>query len=91
MNENNSGKTWRGLLVLAGVAAGYVVGQSRSGSDWALAEVRETAQRTTFLAGSERSEGVLREIAGTLKTMDGRLERLERIAADKHAAERKLP
>lgn len=91
MNKNNSGQTWRVLLVLVGVAAGYVVGQSRSGSDFARAEVRETPQRTTFLAGSERSEQVLREIAGTLKTMDGRLERLERIAGDKHAGEKKIP
>ena len=83
MIESKFGTSRRVLLVLCGVAAGYVAGQSPRGFDAARAEVRETTQRATFLAGSERSEAVLREIASTLKRMDGRLERIEKIAGEK--------
>jgi hypothetical protein len=81
----HSSKSCRVLLVLSGVAAGYVIGQSQGDSDFARAEVRETAQRSTFLAGSERSETVLREISSTLKTMDRRLERIEKFVGEKKA------
>jgi hypothetical protein len=83
MARFDSGKTWRVLLVLCGVAVGYAIGQSQNGTDLARAEVRETAQRSTFLAGSERSEAVLRDISSTLKTMDRRLERIEKIVGEK--------
>ena len=70
----------RGALVcaicfLAGLAASRVV------DDRAYAEVRKTTPRAAFLSGSERSEQWLREISQTLKTMDQRLERIEKIAA----------
>lgn len=70
-------------LVMGAVTVGYVLGQSHSSERAAHAEVRETPPRAAFLAGSERSETILREIETTLKTMDGRLERIEKLAADK--------
>ncbi len=91
MNENKSGKWWRVLLVLSGVVVGYVVGQARNDADFVWGEVRETTQRSTFQSGSERSEAVLREIAATLKTMDGRLQRIEKIVGEKAVGEKKLP
>ncbi len=39
-------------------------------------------QRNAFLSGGARSELVLREILQVLKTMDGRLQRLEKLARE---------
>jgi hypothetical protein len=44
------------------------------------AEVRKNAPRAAFQSGSERSEQILREISQTLKSIDGRLQRLEKVA-----------
>lgn len=74
------------LPVLCGIVIGYGIAQLDSSPNNAQAEVRETTPRAAFQAGSERSEAVLKEIAATLKTMDGRLERIEKVAVD-----RKLP
>lgn len=46
----------------------------------ALADVTRTAPREAFKAGSERTEATLKEIADTLKRIDGRLERIEQAA-----------
>ncbi|HET6424055.1 MAG TPA: hypothetical protein VFG20_10255 [Planctomycetaceae bacterium] len=81
-----SGLLTRALPVLCSLIAGYLVAQIDVVPNSVRAEVRETTPRAAFQAGSERSEAVLKEIAATLKTMDGRLERLEKIAVD-----RKLP
>jgi hypothetical protein len=60
-----------------------MAGRSGAGTDQARAEVRETTPRAAFQSGSERSETVLREIAATLKRMDGRWERIEKVATEK--------
>lgn len=83
MADNRCSRSWQMLLVLGGAVVGYVAGQSGSGFDSARAEVRETTPRVAFQAGSERSESILREIAATLKTMDGRLERFEKVVGEK--------
>ncbi len=69
--------------MLMGAVLGYCVAQYGGVIPAANAEVREGVPRAAFQAGSERSETILREIAATLKTMDGRLERLEKVAADR--------
>lgn len=86
MAANRSGRWTRGVTVLCSLLVGYAVAQMDFAPNAVQAEVRETTPRAAFQAGSERSEAVLKEIAATLKTMDGRLERLEKLAAD-----RKLP
>ena len=50
------------------------------------AEVRKSPPRQAFLSGSERSVPILMEISETLKQMDARLSRIEKIVAT--AAER---
>lgn len=61
------------LLLVVGLAG------IRLGSEKAQAEVRKTAPRAAFQSGSERSEQILREISQTLKSIDGRLQRLEKV------------
>lgn len=70
-------------LMSCGLLIGYGLAHFESGQPRLQAEVRETTPRTAFQAGSERSETILKEIAATLKTMDGRLERLEKVAVDR--------
>lgn len=60
------------------VAAGAVVGWLLPAEPPALAEVRRTAPTQPFQSGAQRSEVVLREIATTLRAIDGRLARLEK-------------
>jgi len=50
------------------------------------ADIRESPPRETFLSGGARAEIVLREMAETLRRIDGRLERFEQALRD--AAER---
>lgn len=69
--------------VLCGIVIGYSIAHLDITPNSVQAEVRETTPRAAFQAGSERSETVLREIATTLKTMDGRLERIEKVAVDR--------
>ena len=82
--KTNTFPLWRFFLILPAVAIGYFAGQAGIVTRVVQAEVRETPQREAFQAGSERSETVLKEIAKTLKTMDSRLERLEKIAIEKN-------
>ncbi len=86
MTQATTGSTSRSMMILCGIILGYGLAQLGSGQPLLQAEVRETTPRAAFQAGSERSETILKEIAATLKTMDGRLERLEKITLD-----RKLP
>jgi hypothetical protein len=65
-----------GLLLLATLVGGWL-----TNTNSAQAEITKGQTRKAFLSGSERSEQVLREIAQILKTMDGRLARLEKLAA----------
>jgi len=86
-NENqNKFRIRQGWFLLGGLIAGFVVGQLHRGEPAVHADVRQTTTRSTLQAGSERSESILKEIAGTLKTIDGRLERVEKFIARKDAA-----
>ncbi len=73
----------RCLMLLTGLAMGYAFAQTGDGPRIAQAEVRQSPPRVAFQAGSERSETILQEIAATLKTIDGRLERIEKLAGEK--------
>jgi hypothetical protein len=65
-----------GLFFLAILAGGWF-----TNTNSAQAEITKGQTRKAFLSGSERSEQVLLEIVQILKTMDGRLARLEKLAA----------
>lgn len=77
-------RTWATLRLAAGLLAAFVVGLCLRPTE-PLAEVVQTRPREAFKAGGERSEIVLREIADLLKKMDGRLERIERVATGAQA------
>ena len=62
-----------GLLI----ASGFFMGRVWEGHSAALAGVRRSAPRKTFLSGSERSETHLKEIAGTLKRIETKMGRIE--------------
>lgn len=64
------------LPILAVFAVGIVLGRIGVEST-AHADVRRTPERESFKSGSARSESLLREIAGTLKKIDGRVARIE--------------
>ena len=68
------------LVVLAG---GFLTGNSWRQPSVAHAEVRRKPPRETFQSGGARSEVVLREIAATLKRIDSRMERIERVVTEK--------
>jgi hypothetical protein len=69
------------VLALVVLAIGYTLGTMSSLPGSVHADVRKTPPRQAFQSGGERSEVVLREIAGTLKRIDGRLERIEKTVA----------
>jgi hypothetical protein len=65
-------------LVIVAIVA-FTVGAWLSPLKDVAAEVRgKPTPAGTFKSGGERSEIVLRQIAQTLKTMDGRLQSIER-------------
>jgi hypothetical protein len=68
------------LLLTAGVAftAGTMLRPPRD----AAADVRATPAPEAFKSGGERSELVLKEVLSTLKTMDGRLKRIETVVVE---------
>jgi hypothetical protein len=76
-NRLHQWRWYSGLLL--GLAAGYAAGIAAQPSSTLQAEVTELPRREAFLAGGERSEVVLREIAATLKRMDTRVERIEQV------------
>jgi hypothetical protein len=72
-------KVGRTVTVLALVAAGFVMGDACR--DTAVqAEVRDRGAPQAFNSGAQRSETHLAEISGTLKRIDERLARLEKLA-----------
>ena len=73
-------KTYRWCAIVVLLLVVGLVG-IRPGSEKAHGEVRKTAPRPAFQSGSQRSEQILREISATLKSIDRRLERLEKVAA----------
>jgi hypothetical protein len=87
---SNRYQQWRwqaGLLL--GMAAGYAAGVAGQSSSSLHAEVTELPRREAFMAGGERSELVLRDIATVLKRMDTRLDRIEQVVVAKGAADAK--
>ncbi len=81
MVENFASRTAgmrRWLLPCVVLAVGLVFGSVARQPDVVQADVRRTPSRPAFQSGSERSEIILREIASTLKRIEGRIERIER-------------
>lgn len=68
------------LLLIGGLLGSWL------GDSLAVADVRKSPPRAAFLSGSERSEQILREMSVTLKRIDERLQRFERMAATPAAA-----
>jgi hypothetical protein len=66
------------LWIGVGLAFGYLAGSVMEMSRPARAEVTETPRRETFKDGSVLNEGVLREIAATLKRIETRVDRIEK-------------
>jgi hypothetical protein len=77
---------------LAALAVGIVVAWPRE-TPTVGADIRESPPRETFLSGGARAEIVLREMAETLRRIDGRLERFEQALRDsaERPAEREPP
>jgi hypothetical protein len=72
---------WRQVLVSLGVlGAGMFLGSVLNLPETARGEVRATPQPPAFQSGGQLSVPILREIADTLRQMDGRLARLEIVA-----------
>ncbi len=76
-NRSRTKRIAQGLLLLG---LGYIAGQSSDVSGTAQADIRKGERRQAFQAGGERSEIVLREISKTLKTIDARIARIEKVA-----------
>lgn len=75
MNPNRSSKAaWLGWLAFVLLVAAIAVPRVST----LQAEIHEQPRPQAFLSGAERSEAVLKEIAETLRRIDGRLERLEK-------------
>jgi len=79
-NQSRGKRIALGLLLLG---LGYVAGQSFDVFGTAHADVRKGERRQAFQAGGERSEVVLREISKTLKTIDARIARIEKVATSR--------
>jgi hypothetical protein len=72
-------------LIALGALLGFWVSSAPGRPEEARAGVRESAQPKAFLSGSERMEPILREIAATLKQLDGRVQRIEEAVTKKQA------
>ncbi len=68
---------WPAVLVLGAFWAGTWFPSQAA----VTAEVRQGPRRAAFMAGSERAVPVLEEISATLKQIDARLARFEKILA----------
>ena len=76
---HNLTRLW--LPVVVAMLIGYAAATSERYPTTAQAEVRKTQKRAAFQSGAARSETLLREISGTLKQIDARLQRIERSIA----------
>lgn len=63
------------------LAAGAIVGWLLSCEPVANAEPHRSGSKQAFTSGAMRSEQILREIAGTLRSIDARLARVETTVA----------
>jgi len=73
------------LLIVGAVSLGALCGRPPAGQSRSSADV----PAGHFLSGSERSLPVLEEISATMKRIDERLARLEKIAMQAAEADRK--
>ena len=75
-------QSWQHLLVGAGLlGAGMLIGSTATRPTDAWGQSGVPPQTQHFMAGDQLSLPVLQDIAGTLHQMDGRLGRLESVAA----------
>ena len=74
-----------GAVLLMG---GVIVGAALDSSNRALGEVRSGPPPAAFQSGGQMSVPILKEIAATLHSMDGRLAKLE-VAAQKLQTQKK--
>ena len=78
-----SRQTWRkvgpGLAASLLLAAGLAAGLAFRGED-AQADVRRQPPEQHFQSGGQRSVKILQEIAASLKSIDARLERMQKLA-----------
>lgn len=72
-------KVGQSIAALTLLGIGFVVGSVLRDSPL-HADVREGKQVSSFKTGAQRSELKLAEISTTLRQIDGRLERLEKLA-----------
>lgn len=70
---------WLAVVLLGAFWLGTAVPPPVAGT----AEVQQPESKEQFLAGDERSIPVLKEIAATAKQIDGRLERIEKLLAER--------
>jgi hypothetical protein len=68
---------WTAAILLASFWAGAFLRPQPAST----ADIRKGPPKQHFLAGSERSVPILQDISETLKRMDDRLARIEKIAA----------
>ena len=73
-------RIWIGAA-LVGIAAFILCGVCWSTAS-AQPDREEGPRKEAFRSGGARSEDVLKEIAGTLKRIDQRLERIEKVVVD---------
>ena len=76
-----SRRSWALCAGLAAIALVALLAWPR-GTPTIGQEIRTSPPRDTFLSGGARSEIILREMAETLKRIDGRLERFEQALRD---------
>lgn len=83
MSKSNQGLTSSGKLLAVAifVGVGYLIGITSRDATVQADLRRSPAQPQHFQSGAQRSEVLLQQIAKTLGTMDGRLDRIERLAA----------
>jgi hypothetical protein len=72
---------WFATLLLTAAVA-FTAGSTLRPPRDAAADVRATPAPEAFKSGGERSELVLKEILTTIKTMDGRLKRIETVVVE---------
>jgi uncharacterized protein HemX len=83
LNQKTNRRNHSWLTIALALTVGFLAAHVDYRPQAVQAEVRKTQKRTAFQSGAARSESLLREISGTLKTIDARLQRIERSVAGK--------
>ena len=82
MKRTVNHKTNRIVFLIVAIAVAVCVSTFHGNQSATYGDVRETTPKRAFKSGGARSELVLREISATLKSIDQRLERMERLVAE---------